>query len=64
MSAELFPSTPYEDFELREPAVVEFAKPVEIAPHPQLDMSEWLGPVALFAVRHDGEFDLEQKEAA
>jgi len=62
MSAELFPSTPYEHFELKEP-VIEDITPVEIAPHPQLDLSEWLGPVALFALRHDGEFE-EEREAA
>ena len=61
---ELFSSKPYERFELREPVTAEFTKPVEAAPQPQLDMSEWLGPVALFGIRHDGEFDLEQREAA
>lgn len=64
MSAELFSSTPYEHFELKEPVVEEVAA-VEVAPHPQLaQINEWLGPVALFAIRHDGELDLETREAA
>ena len=63
MSAELFSNKPYEHFELREP-VLETAAPVEVAPQPQLDLSEWLGPVALFAANHRGEFELEEREAA
>ncbi len=63
MSAELFSSKPYEDFELVAP-IVETVAPTEAEPHPQLSINQWLGPVALFGAHHTGELYFYDQEAA
>ena len=64
MSAELFPREPYEHFELQSPRV-ELLKDQspEQQPHVFDFAPHFYGAVALFALRHDGEYALEHQEA-